>query len=111
MSETQNKYWLGRVAAGDIMFGPFSEQRAGFSGLADMKGNSAARRRLEALRQRRPGARCARHRHHPRRTRRSPTPTATFRRLSGAGQRESFFIGDFTVDENGQAMASAHREE
>ena len=37
MSETQNKYWLGRVADGDIMFGPFSEQRAGFSGLADMK--------------------------------------------------------------------------
>ena len=37
MSDTQNKYWLGRVADGDIMFGPFSEQRAGFSGLADMK--------------------------------------------------------------------------
>src|ERR1700730_12733983 len=37
MSETQNKYWLGRVVDGDIMFGPFSEQRAGFSGLADMK--------------------------------------------------------------------------
>src|ERR1700730_11536504 len=37
MSETQNKYWLGRVVDGDIMFGPFSEQRAGFSGLADMR--------------------------------------------------------------------------
>src|ERR1700752_4926265 len=37
MSDTQNKHWLGRVADGDIMFGPFSEQRAGFSGLADMK--------------------------------------------------------------------------
>ena len=37
MSDTQNKYWLGRVAQGEIMFGPFSEQRAGFSGLADMK--------------------------------------------------------------------------
>ncbi|WP_110207788.1 acyl-CoA dehydrogenase family protein [Nocardioides daejeonensis] len=36
MSDVQNKEWLGRVAAGDIMFGPFSEQRAGFSGLADM---------------------------------------------------------------------------
>jgi alkylation response protein AidB-like acyl-CoA dehydrogenase len=36
MSDTQNKYWLGRVADGDIMFGPFSEQRAGFSGVADM---------------------------------------------------------------------------
>jgi alkylation response protein AidB-like acyl-CoA dehydrogenase len=37
MSEAQNKHWLGRVANGDIMFGPFSEQRAGFSGLADMQ--------------------------------------------------------------------------
>ncbi|MBS1694064.1 MAG: acyl-CoA/acyl-ACP dehydrogenase [Actinobacteria bacterium] len=36
MSDEQNKYWLGRVADGDLMFGPFSEQRAGFSGLADM---------------------------------------------------------------------------
>ena len=37
MSEKQNKYWLARVADGDLMFGPFSEQRAGFSGLADMR--------------------------------------------------------------------------
>lgn len=37
MSEKQNKYWLGRVAEGELIFGPFSEQRAGFSGLADMK--------------------------------------------------------------------------
>ena len=37
MTETQNKYWLGRVCDGELMFGPFSEQRAGFSGLADMK--------------------------------------------------------------------------
>ncbi|MCU1693738.1 MAG: acyl-CoA dehydrogenase [Frankiales bacterium] len=37
MSEAQNKYWLGRVADGELMFGPFSEARAGFSGLADMK--------------------------------------------------------------------------
>ena len=37
MSEEQNKYWLGRVADGDLIFGPFSEQRAGFSGLADMR--------------------------------------------------------------------------
>jgi len=36
MNEAQNKYWLGRVAEGELMFGPFSEQRAGFSGLADM---------------------------------------------------------------------------
>lgn len=37
MSEEQNKHWLGRVVDGDIMFGPFSEARAGFSGLADVK--------------------------------------------------------------------------
>ena len=36
MSEDQNKYWLGRVLDGDIMFGAFSEARAGFSGLADV---------------------------------------------------------------------------
>ncbi len=35
-SDVQNKKWLGRVADGEIMFGPFSEKRAGFSGLADM---------------------------------------------------------------------------
>lgn len=38
MSEEQNEYWLGRVANNkELMFGPFSEKRAGFSGLADMK--------------------------------------------------------------------------
>lgn len=37
MSEAQKKHWLGRVADGDLMFGPFSEKRAGFSGLADMQ--------------------------------------------------------------------------
>jgi alkylation response protein AidB-like acyl-CoA dehydrogenase len=37
MSAEQNKYWMGRVADGDLMFGPFSEKRAGFSGLADMR--------------------------------------------------------------------------
>jgi alkylation response protein AidB-like acyl-CoA dehydrogenase len=37
MTDQQNKYWLGRVADGELMFGPFSEQRAGFSGLADMR--------------------------------------------------------------------------
>lgn len=35
-SDEQKKQWLTRVADGDIVFGPFSEQRAGFSGLADM---------------------------------------------------------------------------
>ncbi|MET0900005.1 MAG: acyl-CoA dehydrogenase family protein, partial [Mycobacterium sp.] len=37
MNEQQAKYWLGRVADGELIFGPFSEQRAGFSGLADMQ--------------------------------------------------------------------------
>lgn len=37
MSDTQCKQWLGRVCDGEIMFGPISEQRAGFSGLADMQ--------------------------------------------------------------------------
>jgi len=36
MSDEQNQHWLGRVSEGEIMFGPFSEKRAGFSGLADM---------------------------------------------------------------------------
>ena len=35
MSEVQNKYWLGRIADGELMFGPFSEARAGVSGLSD----------------------------------------------------------------------------
>jgi alkylation response protein AidB-like acyl-CoA dehydrogenase len=37
MSDVQNKYWLGRIADGELMFGPFSEARAGFSGLSDTK--------------------------------------------------------------------------
>jgi alkylation response protein AidB-like acyl-CoA dehydrogenase len=37
MSEDQNKYWMGRVVDGDIIFGPFSEARAGFSGLSDVR--------------------------------------------------------------------------
>ncbi|WP_059021356.1 acyl-CoA dehydrogenase family protein [Mycobacterium sp. M26] len=37
MSEEQKKVWLGRVADGSLIFGPFSEKRAGFSGLADMR--------------------------------------------------------------------------
>jgi alkylation response protein AidB-like acyl-CoA dehydrogenase len=35
MSDVQNKYWLGRIAEGELLFGPFSEARAGFSGLSD----------------------------------------------------------------------------
>ncbi|MBA3743581.1 acyl-CoA dehydrogenase family protein [Sporichthya sp.] len=37
MSDEQNKYWGGRVCGGELIFGPFSEQRAGFSGLADTR--------------------------------------------------------------------------
>ena len=37
MTDEQNKYWMGRVADGALVFGPFSEKRAGFSGLADMR--------------------------------------------------------------------------
>jgi alkylation response protein AidB-like acyl-CoA dehydrogenase/ketosteroid isomerase-like protein len=35
-SEEQQKYWFTRIADGEIMFGAFSEARAGFSGLADV---------------------------------------------------------------------------
>lgn len=37
MSDEQNKYWGERVCNGELIFGPFSEQRAGFSGLADTR--------------------------------------------------------------------------
>ncbi|MGQ0843775.1 MAG: acyl-CoA dehydrogenase family protein [Sporichthyaceae bacterium] len=37
MSEPMMKQWAPRVADGEIVFGPWSEQRAGFSGLADTK--------------------------------------------------------------------------
>jgi alkylation response protein AidB-like acyl-CoA dehydrogenase len=37
MNEEQATYWFGRIVNGDILFGPFSEQRAGFSGLAEVK--------------------------------------------------------------------------
>src|SRR3984893_13638779 len=37
MGEGQNKHWLGRRAGAARTFGHFSEQRAGFSGLADMR--------------------------------------------------------------------------
>ncbi|MGQ0843759.1 MAG: acyl-CoA dehydrogenase family protein [Sporichthyaceae bacterium] len=36
--EEQKKYWFNRIVNdGDIVFGPISEKRAGFSGLADVK--------------------------------------------------------------------------
>lgn len=36
MTEDQQKIWFARMVEGDIMFGAFSEARAGFSGLADV---------------------------------------------------------------------------
>ena len=75
VSDTQNKYWRQRVADGDIMFGPFSEQRAGFSGLADMKAIPQPERRLEALRQEDVG--------HARRGRRHLTTNATITDADG----------------------------
>ncbi len=36
MNPEQQKYWFGRMVDGDIMFGAFSEARAGFSGLSDV---------------------------------------------------------------------------
>lgn len=37
MNEKQAAYWFTRIVNGDVLFGPFSEQRAGFSGLAEVK--------------------------------------------------------------------------
>ncbi len=37
LNEDQKKHWFGRIVEGDIVFGPISEMRAGFSGLADVK--------------------------------------------------------------------------
>jgi alkylation response protein AidB-like acyl-CoA dehydrogenase len=37
LNEDQKKEWFGRIVDGAIVFGPISEQRAGFSGLADVK--------------------------------------------------------------------------
>jgi alkylation response protein AidB-like acyl-CoA dehydrogenase len=102
MSETQNKYWLGRVADGDIMFGPFSEQRAGFSGLADMKAIPQEDGGWKLYGTKTWGTLCE--------AADIITTNATITDAEGnlpedfeeRVSAESFFIGDFKVDENGQ---------
>ncbi|WP_067430558.1 acyl-CoA dehydrogenase family protein [Nocardioides jensenii] len=102
MSETQNKYWLGRVADGDIMFGPFSEQRAGFSGLADMKAIPQEGGGWKLYGKKVWGTLCE--------AADIITTNATITDADGnlpenfedRVNAESFFIGEFKVDENGQ---------
>ncbi|RJS46723.1 acyl-CoA dehydrogenase family protein [Nocardioides cavernaquae] len=102
MSETQNKYWLGRVADGDIMFGPFSEQRAGFSGLADMKAIPQEGGGWKLYGKKVWGTLCE--------AADIVTTNATITDADGnlpenfeeRVSAESFFIGEFNVDENGQ---------
>ncbi|EGD43745.1 putative acyl-CoA dehydrogenase, short-chain specific [Nocardioidaceae bacterium Broad-1] len=102
MSETQKKHWLGRVADGDIMFGPFSEQRAGFSGLADMKAVPQPEGGWKLYGKKVWGTLCE--------ASDIVTTNATITDADGnlpedfeeRVNAESFFIGDFKVDENGQ---------
>jgi alkylation response protein AidB-like acyl-CoA dehydrogenase len=102
MSDTQNTYWLGRVADGDIMFGPFSEQRAGFSGLADMKAIPQPGGGWKLYGKKTWGTLCE--------AADIITTNATITDADGnlptdfqeRVNAESFFIGDFTVDENGR---------
>lgn len=102
MSDTQNKYWLGRVADGDIMFGPFSEQRAGFSGLADMKAIPQPDGGWKLYGKKTWGTLCE--------AADIITTNATITDAEGnlpedfeeRVTAESFFIADFEVDENGQ---------
>lgn len=102
MSEAQNKYWLGRVADGELMFGPFSEQRAGFSGLADMKAVPQPNGGWKLYGKKTWGTLCE--------AASIITTNATITDADGnlpddfqeRVSAESFFIGDFNVDENGQ---------
>jgi len=102
MSEKQNKYWLGRVADGDLIFGPFSEQRAGFSGLADMRAVPQPGGGWRLHGKKTWGTLCE--------AADIITTNATITDADGnlpddfaeRVNAESFFIGDFKVDENGQ---------
>ena len=102
MSETQNKLWLGRVADGEIMFGPFSEQRAGFSGLADMKAVPQPGGGWKLYGKKTWGTLCE--------AADIITTNATITDADGnlpadfqeRVNAESFFIGDFKVDEDGR---------
>jgi len=101
MSDEQNKYWLGRVADGDLMFGPFSEQRAGFSGLADMKAVPQKGGGWKIYGKKTWGTLCE--------AADIVTTNATETdaegnlpdTFDGRVAAEKFFVGDFTVDENG----------
>jgi alkylation response protein AidB-like acyl-CoA dehydrogenase len=102
MSEVQNKYWLAKVADGDIMFGPFSEQRAGFSGLADMRAVPQPGGGWRIFGKKTWGTLCE--------AADIITTNATItdaegnlpETFEGRVDAESFFIADFDVDENGQ---------
>jgi alkylation response protein AidB-like acyl-CoA dehydrogenase len=102
MSDTQNKHWLGRVADGEIMFGPFSEQRAGFSGLADMKAVPQPEGGWKIYGKKTWGTLCE--------AADIITTNATITDAEGnlpedfqdRVSAESFFIADFDVDEDGQ---------
>lgn len=102
MSETQKKHWFGRVADGDIMFGPFSEKRAGFSGLADMQAIPQEGGGWKLYGKKVWGTLCE--------AADIITTNATITDAEGnlpedfqeRVNAESFFIGDFNVDENGQ---------
>ncbi|MFC8529942.1 acyl-CoA dehydrogenase family protein [Nocardia sp. NPDC057227] len=101
MSEEQNKYWLGRVADGELVFGPFSEQRAGFSGLADMKAVPQPDGGWRLYGKKTWGTLCE--------AADIITTNATITDADGnlpedfeaRVAAESFFIGDFTVDADG----------
>src|SRR6202453_5234911 len=101
MSDEQNKHWLGRVADGGLMFGPFSEQRAGFSGLADMRAGPQVCGGWRLYGKKTWGTLCE--------AADIITTNATITDADGnlpsdfqeRVNAESFFIGDFNVDENG----------
>jgi alkylation response protein AidB-like acyl-CoA dehydrogenase len=101
MSEEQNKYWLGRIADGELMFGPFSEQRAPLLRSGRYAGCSAARRRWRLYGKKTWGTLCE--------AASIITTNATETDADGnlpdtfdeRVAAEKLFIGDFTVDENG----------
>ncbi|RAV01574.1 acyl-CoA dehydrogenase family protein [Mycolicibacter senuensis] len=101
MSPEQNEYWLKRVVDGELMFGPFSEQRAGFSGLADMKAVPQPGGGWKVYGKKTWGTLCE--------AADIITTNATVTDADGNlpetfDERlaaEKFFIGDFKVDENG----------
>lgn len=101
-SEAQNKEWLGRIANGDIMFGPFSEQRAGFSGLADMTAVPQPEGGWRLYGKKVWGTLCE--------AADIVTTNATITDADGnlpdtfeeRVEKESFFVAEFEVDENGQ---------